>query len=100
VYGYVTKQVASLAQRLDHFLTTLGIGPHDEVTVLSDSAGEFEKAARTSVRPTKRILDWFRIAMQCQAIENSARHYWDLVTPSGRTLEQEVATLKWLICTA
>ena len=45
VYAYVHNQVASAAARLDQFLCASGIGPNQRVTILSDGAGEFEKAA-------------------------------------------------------
>ena len=48
LYAYVHKQVPSAAARLDQFLHTSGVGPTERVTVISDDAGEFEKAVQCS----------------------------------------------------
>lgn len=48
LYAYVHKQVPSAAARLDQFLHTSGVVPNERVTVISDDAGEFEKAVQCS----------------------------------------------------
>jgi hypothetical protein len=71
VYAYVHNQVSSAAARLDGFLRASGVDPNARVTILTDGAGEFEKAAKGCAQPTCRILDWFHIAMKFKAAENS-----------------------------
>ena len=71
VYSYVHNQVASAADRLDQFLAGCGVGPKERVTILTDGAGEFDKAAKGCRQPMCRILDWFHIAMKFQAAERS-----------------------------
>ena len=68
VYAYVHNQVPSAATRLDRFLSSSGIGPHERVTILCDAASEFEKAVQRTGRPLCRIVDWFHIAMKFRAI--------------------------------
>jgi hypothetical protein len=55
VYGYVNKEVTSAAIRLDHFLSEQGAAKDQEITIVSDGAGEFEKA----VERVKSIHDMF-----------------------------------------
>ena len=71
LYGYVHKQVASAADRLDQFLRAGGVQPDERVTVISDDAGEFVKAVQGSALARGRILNWFHIAMKFKAAENS-----------------------------
>ena len=71
VCAYVLNQVSSAAERLDGFLRASGVDPNARVTILTDGAGEFEKAAKGCAQPTCRILDWFHIAMKFEAAENS-----------------------------
>ncbi|MES2943300.1 MAG: hypothetical protein V4772_10565 [Pseudomonadota bacterium] len=97
LYAYVHNQVPSAATRLDRFLTESGVGPNQRVTVLTDGAGEFEKAVNGTSRPTCRILDWFHIAMKLRAIEQTALKYPDMVAPNGRSLHDEIASCKWLV---
>jgi hypothetical protein len=59
VYGYVNREVTSAATRLDHFLSEQGAAQDQKITIVSDGAGEFEKAVNRSQRPLTRILDWF-----------------------------------------
>jgi hypothetical protein len=66
------------------------------LTIVSDGAGEFEKAVEGSVRPLKRILDWFHIAMKFRAIEQSAQKLPELLAPNGRPIKDEIASAKWL----
>ncbi|WP_281663191.1 hypothetical protein [Paraburkholderia fungorum] len=74
VYGYVNREVTSAATRLDHFLSEQGVANDQKITIVSDSAGEFEKAVDGSKRPLNRILDWFHIAMKFRAIKQSAQN--------------------------
>jgi hypothetical protein len=67
----VLNQVSSAAERLDGILRASGVDPTARVTILTDGAGEFEKAAKGRAQPTCRILDWFHIAMKFEAAENS-----------------------------
>ncbi|MFS0757557.1 hypothetical protein ABC383_23060 [Noviherbaspirillum sp. 1P10PC] len=57
VVGYVNREVTSAATRLDHFLSEQGAAPDQKITIVSDGAGEFEKAADGSQRSLTRILD-------------------------------------------
>jgi hypothetical protein len=96
VYGYVNKEVTSAATRLDHFLSEQGIATDQRITVVSDGAGEFEKAVTGSKRPLTRILDWFPIAMKFRAIAQSAQRFPDLLAPNGRSIQDEIASAKWM----
>ncbi len=84
------------ATRLDHFLSEQGIATDQRITVVSDGAGEFEKAVTGSRRPLTRILDWFHIAMKFRAIEQSAQRFPDLLAPNGRSIHDEIASAKWM----
>jgi hypothetical protein len=59
VYGYVNREVTSAATRLNHFLSAQGAAQNQKITIVSDGAGEFEKAVNGSQRPLTRILDCF-----------------------------------------
>ncbi|WP_194727208.1 ISKra4 family transposase [Noviherbaspirillum malthae] len=96
VYGYVNREVTSAATRLDHFLSEQGAARDQKITIVSDGAGEFEKAVDGSQRPLTRILDWFHIAMKFRAIEQSAQKFPDLLAPNGRLVQDEIASAKWL----
>ena len=43
---------------------------------------------------SRRVRDWFHIAMEFRAIEQTARKYPDRVTPTGRGLCEEIASCK------
>lgn len=96
VYGYVNCEVKSAATRLDHFLSEQGVANDQKITIVSDGAGEFEKAVDGSRRPLTRILDWFHIAMKLRAIEQSAQKFPDLFAPNGNYVRDEIASAKWL----
>lgn len=96
LYGYVNKEVGSATTRLDHFLSDEGVPRDQKITVVSDGAGEFEKAVDGSVRLLTRILDWFHIAMKFRAIEQSVQKFPDLLAPSGRPIGDEITSAKWL----
>ena len=88
VYGYVNREVTSAATRLDRFLSAQGAAQDQKITL--------EKACDGSQRPLTRILDWFYIAMKSRAIEQSAQKFLDLLTPSGGSVQDEIASAKWL----
>jgi hypothetical protein len=96
VYGYVNREVRSAATRLDHFLSEQRVAKDAQITIVSDGAAEFEKAVEGSVRPLKRILDWFHIAMKFRAIEQSAQKFPELMAPNGQLIKDEIASAKWL----
>ncbi len=96
VYGYVNREVTSAATRLDHFISEQGAAKDQKITIVSDGAGEFEKAVDGSKRPLTRILDWFHIAMKFRAIEQSALKFPQLLAPNGRCVQDEIASAKWL----
>jgi hypothetical protein len=96
VYGYVNREVTSAATRLDHFLSEQGVANDQKITIVSDGAGEFEKAVDGSKRPLNRILDWFHIAMKFRAIEQSAQKFPHLLAPNGHPVQDEIASAKWL----
>jgi hypothetical protein len=96
VYGYVNREVTSAATRLDHFLSEQGAAKDQKITIVSDGAGEFEKAVDGSKRPLTRILDWFHIAMKFRAIEQSVQRFPHLLAPNGRSVQDEIASAKWL----
>ena len=68
VYAYVHNQVSSAAGRLDEFLAASGVSPDARVTILTDGAGEFDKAAERAVFGSKFIdsLERERIEQQIQ----------------------------------
>ena len=96
LYAYVNNQVPSAAIRLDQFLAANGVREDERVTILSDGAGEFQKAVEGSVRPLCRILDWFHIAMKFRAAEQSVLKHPELLAPNGRLVEDEIKSAKWL----
>ena len=97
VYGYVHNQVPSAAARLDQFLCASGIGPNQRVTILSDGARKFEKAASGCNQPMYRILDWFHIAMKFRAAERSV-FGCKFIDPQERDeLGRSVRGAKWLV---
>lgn len=97
LYAYVNNQVPSAANRLDRFLKDNGVRPEERVTILSDGAGEFQKAVEGSTHAVCRILDWFHIAMKFRAIEQSAWKFPDLLAPGGKTVQAEIKSAKWLV---
>ncbi len=64
LYAYIHKQVPSAADRLDQFLHTSEVGPSERVTVISDDAGEFDRAMKCSELARGRLIDWFHIAIK------------------------------------
>ena len=96
MYRYVNKEVRSAATRLDHFLSEQRVAKDEKITIVCDGAAEFEKAVEGSVRPLKRILDWFHLAMKFRAIESSAQRFPELLALNGRSIKDEIASTKWL----
>ena len=97
VYAYVHNQVSSAAGRLDEFLAASGVSPDARVTILTDGAGEFDKAAKGCKQPMCRILDWFHIAMKFKAAERSVfgSKFIDSLEREG--IEQQIRRAKWLV---
>lgn len=97
LYAYVHKQVPSAAARLDQFLHTSGVGPTERVTVISDDAGEFEKAVQCSELARGRILDWFHIAMKFKDAENSVFGSATIEPLQRESVTTEIEHAKWLV---
>jgi hypothetical protein len=97
VYAYVHNQVASAAGRLDQFLADCDVSPTSRVTILTDGAGEFEKAAKGCSQPMCRILDWFHIAMKFEAAVRSVRGSKFIDFPESKAFEQAINRAKWLV---
>lgn len=97
VYSYVHNQVASAAGRLDQFLAASGIKPTTRVTILTDGAGEFEKAAKGCSQPMCRILDWFHISIKFKAAERSAFGCKQIGALEREDVEREIRSAKWLV---
>jgi hypothetical protein len=97
VYAYVHKQVPSAAARLDQFLSRSGVGTNERVTVISDDAGEFVKAAQGSPLARGRILDWFHIAMKFKAAENSVSGSAMIEPLERAAVQSEIRSAKWLV---
>ena len=97
LYAYVHKQVPSAAARLDQLLTRSGVAPNERVTVISDDAGEFEKAVDGSRLARGRILDWFHIAMKFKAAENSVFGCKMIESLERTSVESEIRSAKWLV---
>ena len=97
LYAYVHKEVRSAAGRLDQFLSRSGVERNERVTVISDDAGEFIKAVDGSQLARGRILDWFHIAMEFKAVENSVFGS-KMIEPLERaSVESEIRSAKWLV---
>ena len=97
LYAYVHKQVASAAARLDQFLCESGVNPNERVTVISDDAGEFDKAVQRSQLARGRILDWFHIAMKFKAAENSVFGSTTIEPLEREAVTREIGHAKWLV---
>ena len=96
VCAYVHNQVSSAAERLDGFLRASGVDPNARVTILTDGAGEFEKAAKGCAQPTCRILDWFHIAMKFEAAETSVFGCNVIGSLEREAVQREIRGAKWL----
>jgi len=96
VCAYVHNQVNSAAERLDGFLRASGVDPNARVTILTDGAGEFEKAAKGCAQPTCRILDWFHIAMKFEAAKTSVFGCKVIGSLEREAVRREIRGAKWL----
>ena len=97
VYAYVHNQVESAAGWLDQFLAGSGVHPSTRVTILTDGAGEFDKAAKGCAQPICHILDWFHIAMKFQAVERSLLGCKQIEALERDDWERQVRHAKWLV---
>ena len=97
LYAYVHKEVTSAAARLDQFLSRNGVTTDQRVTVISDDAGEFEKAVEGSQLARGRILDWFHIAMKFQAAQRSVFGSKMIDSMERESVETEITHAKWLV---
>ena len=97
VCAYVHNQVSSAAERLDGFLRASGVDPNARVTILTDGAGEFEKAANGCAQPSCRILDWFHIAMKFEAAETSVFGCNVIGSLEREAVQREIRGAKWLV---
>jgi len=97
LYAYVHKEVTSAAARLDQFLSRNGVASDERVTVISDDAGEFEKAVQGSQLARGRILDWFHIAMKFKAAQRSVFGSKMIASLERESVETEITHAKWLV---
>jgi hypothetical protein len=97
VYSYVHNQVPSAASRLDEFLAACGVHPTTRVTILTDGAGEFDKAAKGCTQPICHILDWFHIAMKFKTAERSVFGCQQIDPSEREAFESEIHRIRWLV---
>ena len=97
VYACVHNQVPSDAERLDQLVRAIGIDPNTRITILSDGAGEFDKAAKGCTQPMCRVLEWFHIAMKFQATQTSVFGAKIVGPMEGETIKREILSAKWLV---
>src|SRR5713226_535634 len=96
LYAYVHKEVPSAGARLDQFLSRNGVGIDERVTLISDDAGEFDKAVEGSQLVRGRILDWFHIAMKFKAAQRSVFGSKMIGSLERESVEKEIEHAKWL----
>ena len=65
--------------------------------MISDDAGEFEKAVQCSELARGRILDWFHIAMKFKAAENSIFGSATIEPLQRDLVKTEIEHAKWLV---
>jgi len=82
---------------LDQFLCESGVDPNERVTVISDDAGEFDKAVQRSQLARGRILDWFHIAMKFKAAQNSIFGSTTIEPLEREAVTREIGHAKWLV---
>ena len=97
LYAYVHKEVTSAGARLDQFLSRNGVGIDERVTLISDDAGEFDKAVEGSQLVRGRILDWFHIAMKFKAAQRSVFGSKMIGSLERESVEKEIEHAKWLV---
>jgi hypothetical protein len=93
----VHKEVTSAGARLDQFLSRNGVGIDERVTVISDDAGEFDKAVQGSQLARGRILDLFYIAMKFKATQRSVFGSKMIASLERESVETEITHAKWLV---
>jgi hypothetical protein len=108
LYAYVHKEVPSAAARLDQFLSRNGVATDERVTVISDDAGEFEKAVQGSSKAVERIkaLDarlltregyefstlWWNLNTVCGYLRNNANRWSTTALGIARTCRSAAAS--------
>jgi len=97
LYAYVHREVTLAGARLDQFLSRNGVASDERVTVISDDAGEFEKAVQGSQLARGRILDWFDIAMKFKAAQRSVFGSKMIDAMDQESVETEITHAKWLV---
>jgi hypothetical protein len=97
LYAYVYKEVTSAGARLDQFLSRNGVSTDERVTLISDDAGEFNKAVEGSQLARGRILDWFHIAMKFKAAQRSVLGSKMIGSLERESVETEIEHAKWLV---
>ena len=91
------KEVTSAAARLDQFLSRNGVSTDERVTLISDDAGEFDKAVEGSQLVRGRILDWFHIAMKFKAAQRSVFGSKMIGSLERESVETEIEHAEWLV---
>ena len=69
----------------------------ERVTVISDDAGEFNKAVAGSQLARARILDWFHIAMKFEPAQNSICGEKTIDSLERESMTSEICSAKWLV---
>jgi hypothetical protein len=98
VLAVVVQKEATLAgAQLDQFLSRNGVGIDERVTLISDDAGEFDKAVQGSQLARGRILDWFHFAMKFKAAQRSVFGSKMIGSLERESVETEIEHAKWLV---
>jgi hypothetical protein len=97
LYACVHKEVTSAAARLDQFLSRNGVASDERVTVISDDAGEFEKAVQGSQLARCRLLDWFHIEMKFQAAQRAVFGSKMIAALERGSVETEINRARWFV---
>ncbi|MFM0266012.1 hypothetical protein [Paraburkholderia sediminicola] len=97
LYAYVQKEVTSAAARLDQFLSRNGVASDERVTVISDDAGEFEKAVQGRQLARGRILDRLHIAMKFHGAQRSVFGSKMIAALERESVETEINRARWLV---
>jgi len=74
-----------------------GVGFDERVTLISDNAGEFDKAVEGSQLVRGRILDWFHIAMKFKVAQRSVFGSKMIGSLERVSVETEIGHAKWLV---
>ncbi|MBK5125676.1 hypothetical protein IQ288_38310 [Burkholderia sp. R-69980] len=97
LYAHVHNEVTSAAARLDQFLGRNGVASDGRVTVISDDAGEFEKAVLGSQLARGRILDWFHLEMKFQAAQLAVFGSKMIAALERESVETEINRARWFV---